>query len=141
MAGVAVLTPKQLNEKAGLSEAVARKVIQAAISLSDMDIKPGLEYEKSQSGNFSITTGSKNLDNLLGGGVRSKVITECYAPFGGGKSQLGMMLAVTVQLPKERGGVNGKAVYIDTEGSYSQNRVRQFAEGFGLDKDQTVDNI
>lgn len=142
MIGVAVLTPKQLNDKTGISEAVGRKVIQAAYGFTDMDFKAGLQYEKKQSDKFTITTGSNNIDALLGGGgIKSKVITECYAGFGGGKSQIGMMLATTVQLPKERGGMDGKAVYIDSEGSYSQARVRQFAEGLNLDQDKAVDNI
>ena len=45
MIGIAVLTPKLLNEKTGMSEAVSRKVIQAAMSLAKLDFKPGLEYE------------------------------------------------------------------------------------------------
>lgn len=142
MNGIAVLTPKQLNEKTGISEAVGRKAIQAAYGLTNMDFKPGLEYEETQKDNFTITTGSKNIDNLLGGGgIKSRVITETYAPFGGGKSQIGMMLAVTTQLAKDKGGVEAKAVYIDSEGSYSQKRIRQFAEGYGLDPEKTVDNI
>jgi len=142
MIDVAVLTAKQLNEKTGMSEAVGRKVIQAAMIFADLDIKPGLEYESKQSDKFTITTGSKNIDALIGGkGIKSRVITECYAGFGAGKSQLGMMLATTVQLPLEKGGVEGKCIYIDTEGSYSQSRVRQFAEGYGLDPEKTVDNI
>jgi DNA repair protein RadA len=142
MIDVAVLTAKQLNEKTGMSEAVGRKVIQAAMTFADLDIKSGLAYEEHQSDKFTITTGSKNIDALLGGkGIKSRVITECYAGFGAGKSQLGMMLATTVQLPLDKGGVDGKCIYIDTEGSYSQSRVRQFAEGLGLDPEKTVDNI
>ena len=142
MIDVAVLTAKQLNEKTGMSEAVGRKVIQAAMTFADLDIKSGLEYESHQADKFTIRTGSQNIDALLGGdGIKSRVITECYAGFGAGKSQLGMMLATTVQLPIDKGGAEGKCVYIDTEGSYSQSRVRQFAEGYELDPDQTVDNI
>lgn len=142
MIDVAVLSPKQLNEKAGLSESVGRKVIQAAMTFANLDLKAGLDYEEHQSDKFTITTGSKNIDNLLGGGgIKSRVITECYAGFGAGKSQLAMMLATTVQLPVDKGGADGKCVYIDTEGSYSQSRVRQFAKGLGIDTEKAVDNI
>ncbi|MGC9309889.1 MAG: DNA repair and recombination protein RadA, partial [Candidatus Nanoarchaeia archaeon] len=56
-------------------------------------------------------------------------------------TQLALSLAVTVQLPKDKGGVNGKAVYIDTEGTFRPERVRQFAEGLGANSDKVLKNI
>ena len=116
--GIAVMGPKELAETAGVGEAVARKVIQAARKMMDLGFQDGMEFAKSRDKIATITTGSKNLDNLLGGkGIEGKAITEVYGAYGSGKSQLGFCLAVNVQLPKEMGGANAKAVFIDTEGS------------------------
>ena len=56
-------------------------------------------------------------------------------------TQLGLTLAVTVQLPKEQGGANGKAVFIDTEGTFRPLRIRQIAEGMGANPDKVLKNI
>ena len=44
-------------------------------------------------------------------------ITEAFGEFRTGKTQLAHTLCVTSQLPKDRGGGNGKVIYIDTEGT------------------------
>jgi DNA repair protein RadA len=140
--GLAVLTPAGLSDMAGMSEAVARKAIQAARKMMDMGFVDGLAHEEKRKELFYITTGSKNVDNLLGGrGLQTKAITEAFGAFGSGKTQLALSLAVGVQLPVESGGANGKAVYIDTEGTFRPERVRQFAEGIGANSDKVLKNI
>ncbi len=140
--GLAVLTPAQLSETAGMSESVARKTIQASRKMMDLGFSDGLAQEEKRKELFHITTGSKNVDNLLGGkGIQTKAITEAFGAFGSGKTQLALSLAVGVQLPIEQGGANGKAVYIDTEGTFRPERVRQFAEGIGANGDKVLKNI
>ena len=126
--GVATMTPPILSELSGLGEASARKAIQAARNMLDLGFMDASEFEKKRQDVHYITTGSKNLDNLLGGrGIESKAITEVFGAFGSGKTQIALSLAVNVQLPKENGGANGKAVYIDTEGTFRPERVKQYA--------------
>ncbi|CAN0585147.1 unnamed protein product, partial [Ectocarpus sp. 12 AP-2014] len=48
----------------------------------------------------------------------------CGTP-GVGKTQFGMQLAVDVQIPHQFGGVGGGALYIDTEGSLTVERLSQ----------------
>jgi DNA repair protein RadA len=140
--GVAVLTPPQLAETAGMGEAAARKAIQAARSMMNLGFSDALAYDEKRKELDHITTGSKNLDGLLGGkGIETKSITEAFGAFGSGKTQLALSLAVNVQLPREKGGANGKAVYIDTEGTFRPERVRQFAEGIGANPDKVLKNI
>ncbi|KAF9977413.1 DNA repair protein rad51c [Actinomortierella ambigua] len=79
-----------------------------------------------------ITTSSKTLDRLLStqqgsGGVRPGEVTEFCGPAGVGKSQLGMQLAINVQLPPELGGVNGSSIYLDSEGSFIAKRAQEMA--------------
>jgi len=111
-------------------------------SMMDMGFSSGLELEEKRKELFHITTGSKNLDKLLGGkGIETKSITEAFGAFGSGKTQLALSLAVGVQLPVENGGANGKAVYIDTEGTFRPERIRAFAEGIGANPDKVLKNI
>jgi DNA repair protein RadA len=140
--GIATLTPPALAELTGLGESVSRKAIQAARGMLSLGFVDGSEFEKKRQDINFITTGSKNLDNLLGGkGVESKAITEAFGAFGSGKTQLALSLAVNVQLPKENGGANGKAVYIDTEGTFRPERIKQFAQGIGANPEKVLKNI
>ena len=68
-------------------------------------------------------------------------ITEAFGEFRTGKTQLAHTLCVSVQLPIEMGGGNGKAAYIDTEGTFRPDRIRSIAERFGVDPDVAVSNI
>lgn len=139
---LAVMSPATLSDTAGVSSAVARKAIQAARDLLDLGFSDGVEFAKKRANVNYITTGSKNLDELLGGrGVESKSITEAYGAFGSGKTQIGLSLAVNVQLPLDKGGAEGKCVFIDTEGTFRPERVKQFAEGINANPEKVLKNI
>ena len=79
-----------------------------------------------------VTTGSKDLDTILEGGIETGSITEIYGEFRSGKTQLCHTLCVTCQLPIDMGGGEGKALYIDTEGTFRPQRLQQIAERYGL---------
>ncbi|KAI3800455.1 hypothetical protein L1987_28546 [Smallanthus sonchifolius] len=80
-----------------------------------------------------ITTSCADLDNILGGGISCKEVTEIGGVPGIGKTQLGVQLVVNVQIPYDYGGVGGKAIYIDTEGSFMVERALQIAEACSAD--------
>lgn len=88
-----------------------------------------------------ITTGSKNLDALLGGGIETGAITELFGEFRTGKSQICHTLAVTCQLPETMGGGEGKCLYIDTEGTFRPVRLLAVAERLGLNGEEVLDNV
>lgn len=69
------------------------------------------------------------LDSLLRHGVPCGQMTEIYGPPGAGKTQLAIQLSINVQLPIEAGGLNGKTLYIDTEGSFMPSRALDMASG------------
>ncbi|CAH1802160.1 unnamed protein product [Owenia fusiformis] len=84
-----------------------------------------LQNEESQQ---CIVTFSEQLDNMLGGGLPVCKITEfCGAP-GAGKTQISIQLSVDVQIPTCFGGLQGEAVYIDTEGSFVAARAADIAK-------------
>ena len=86
MMNLAVMTPSSLSDVAGISEAVARKAIQASRNMLNLGFVDGSEYAKKRESVNYITTGSKNFDSLLGGkGVESRSITEAFGAFGSGK--------------------------------------------------------
>jgi hypothetical protein len=70
-----------------------------------------------------IVTYSHALDNVLGGGISVGEISEFCGVPGSGKTQLAMQLAVDVCIPTQFGGLGGECLYIDTEGSFSAERV------------------
>jgi DNA repair protein RadA len=142
MMSLAVMSPAALGDAAGVSSAVARKAIQAARNMLDLGFQDGVEFAKKRENVNYITTGSKKLDELLGGkGVESRSITEAFGAYGSGKTQLGLSLAVNTQLPSEKGGVSGKAVFIDTEGTFRPQRIKQIAEGLGANAEKVLKNI
>ena len=78
---------------------------------------------------------------MLGGGLETQTITEFYGEYGSGKSQICHQLCVNVQLPPERGGLDGAALYVDTENTFRLERIVQMANHLGLDPDEVVKNI
>ena len=140
--GLAVMTPPGLAELAGVGEAVARKAIQAARKMMKLGFQTGTDFAKKREEINYIATGSTNLNNLLGGkGVETKAMTEAFGAYGSGKTQLGLQLAVNVQLPLDMGGANGKAVFIDTEGTFRPDRIKQLAEAIGVNSEKILKNI
>jgi DNA repair protein RadA len=142
MMSLAVMSPAELGDTAGVSSAVARKAIQAARNMLNLGFQDGVEYAKKRANVSYITTGSKNFDELLGGkGVESRSITEAFGAYGSGKTQIGLTLAVNTQLPLEKGGANGKCVFIDTEGTFRPVRIKQIAESLGANSEKVLKNI
>jgi len=138
---IAVATPQELSTAVGIPLATAQRIIKAAREALDIRIKTALELKKERAVVKKITTGSKNLDALLSGGVETKTITEFFGEYGTGKTQICLQLSVNVQLPPEKGGLGGKAVYIDTEGTFRWERIESMARALGLDSDEVMSNI
>ena len=104
-------------------------------------ISPGIVPSLGMSSVTRFSTGVRSLDDLLEGGVEVGSITELIGEFGAGKTQICHQLAVMVQLPKEKGGLNARALYIDTEGTFRPERIIQIARAKQLDPEKTLENI
>lgn len=139
---IATASPKDLAEACEIGELTAKKIIMAAGDKADVGgFKTAEATMERQKHIEKITSGSKSLDELLGGGVETQSITECYGAFSSGKSQLGFQLSVNVQMPREKGGLNGCCIFIDTEGTFRPQRITQIAEARGLDAKKVLKNI
>lgn len=128
-------------EATGLTDQAAQKAVKAARSALKMGFITGVEVAEKRKEVKKISTGSKEVDKLIGGGVESQAIFEAFGEFGSGKTQLGLQLAVNVQLPEDKGGVNGTCIFIDTENTFRPERIRQLAEAKGLDPEKALKNI
>lgn len=89
----------------------------------------------------TLTTGSVELDKLLEGGIETGSITEVFGEFRTGKTQLCHTLCITCQMAVTDGGAEGKAIYLDTEGSFRPSRLQAIAERFGLDPAVALENV
>mmetsp|Transcript_5125 Transcript_5125/g.7547 ORF Transcript_5125/g.7547 Transcript_5125/m.7547 type:complete len:241 (+) Transcript_5125:331-1053(+) len=89
----------------------------------------------------TLTTGAVELDKLLEGGIETGSITEVFGEFRTGKTQLCHTLCVTCQMPVSSGGAEGKAIYIDTEGTFRPEKLTAIAERFGLDPALALENV
>jgi DNA repair protein RAD51 len=88
-----------------------------------------------------LSTGCSELDSILNGGIESGSLTEIFGEFRTGKTQLCHTLCITCQLPKSKGGGEGKALYIDTEGTFRPEKLKPIAERYGLDVDEAIENV
>jgi len=137
---LATATAKELAP-AGIGEKKALEVISEARSSMALSFIRADELLKTRQTVLRLTTGSKTLDELMGGGLETQTITEFYGEYGSGKSQLCHQLCVNVQLPPERGGLGGGALYIDTENTFRTERIVQMSHHLGLDPEEVAKNI
>ena len=134
---IAVSSPGEMMDAAGITESAARKMINFARNSLDMGFESGADILKRREQISKITTGSENIDNLMGGGFETGAITECFGEFGSGKTQIGHLLAVRCQIDDP----DAVAVYIDTENTFRPERIIQLAKGAGVDPEQALQNV
>ena len=138
---IGVSSPGEMVNIAGVTEATARKIINAARSKLEMGFETGEELLKKRENLTKISTGSQSLNAMLGGGIETGAITEVYGAYGSGKTSLAHQLAVNVQLPKDKGGADGIAVWIDSEGTIRPEYIVKMALAQGLDPKKALKNF
>jgi transcription termination factor NusA len=123
----------------GLGEKTAKKLIwnaRNALGMTDFtnasQINEDTEY---------FSTGSSELNKILGGGFQTGKLTEVFGPFKSGKTNLAHTISVTIQLPKSRGGLNAAVAYIDTENTFSREKIKRIAQRFELNPNEVLNHI
>jgi len=140
-AKLAAASPHELSEIGGMGVESAKKAIEAAKSMVEIGFETAEEVFERRKNIGRITTGSKALDELLGGGVETQAITEAYAKFSSGKSQIGFQLSVNAQKPPEQGGIGKGVIFVDTEHTFRPDRIAMLAEAQGMDVSEVLRNI
>ncbi len=137
MLSIAVTSPKEFVEIAGVTEVAARKMIQYAREKLDLGFESGEDVLKKRESIEKIHSGSQALDTLLGGGFETRAITEAYASYGSGKTQIGHVIATHClkQYP------DSHVVYIDTESTFRPERIVSIAKGIDLDPQEALKRI
>jgi len=141
VSGVNMTTRRQMLKIKGMSEAKVEKIKEAAHKIMGSSFATGLELQERRKRVLTISTGSKVVDAMLGGGLMSQSITEVYGEYRTGKTQLAHTMSVVAQLPPDFGGAAGKIAYIDTEGTFRPDRIRSIADRFGVNGDMALENI
>ncbi|KAJ7631155.1 Rad51-domain-containing protein [Roridomyces roridus] len=147
VSGVNMTTRRQLLKIKGMSEAKVEKIKEAAhkILVCPIQTRPypltpidaqgssfatGVEVQDKRKKVLTISTGSKAVDGILGGGIMSQSITEVYGEFRTGKTQMAHTMSVVAQLPPDLG-----------EGTFRPDRIKSIADRFGVDGNMALENI
>ena len=128
--GLAVASPGELSNTADVGESSAADIIKAAREAADIggfETGSDVLQRREQIGKLQWLV--PEVDEMLGGGVETQSITEVYGEFGAGKSQVTHQLVVNVQLPREHGGLEGSAIFIDTEDTFRPERIDDMVRG------------
>ena len=126
---------------AGIGEKQAAKIIGVARDSISLAFIRADELMKMKANVLRLTTGSKAFDGLIGGGLETQTITEIYGEYGVGKSILCHQLAINVQLPLDKGGLDGGALYLDTEQTFRPEWIVRMATSAGLDPAEAASRI
>ena len=123
----------EIAEITGMDRDQAEKVVTAAHKylqehkVMEQTFQTGrekLSHRQNSVDKNRISTGCDALNDLLGGGFEPQAVTEFYGIYGCGKTQICHTAAVMSQLTKEQGGLEGEVIWIDTEGTFRPERIR-----------------
>lgn len=139
--------PMSVSDVTGLdvdrATSICNKARTKLVELGQLqkDFVTATEIYKKRQSIERISTGTTSIDDLLDGGIETQAITEIYGEYGTGKTQICHTLCVMVQSPKDKGGLEGGAIYIDTEGTFRPERLHRIAEAKGFDPDEILENV
>ena len=137
--GISDATGLDLDKATSICNKARAKLVE--LGKLEKDFVTATEIYKKRQTIERISTGTKSLDDLLGGGVETQAITEIYGEYGTGKTQICHTLCVMVQLPKDKGGLNAGAIYIDTENTFRPERIYRIAETRDLDPNEALEQV
>jgi len=136
---IADRTSTDLVRATDLCNKARLKIVEAGIL--EKDFVSATEIYKKRLAIERFTTGVRSLDTLTGGGIETQAVSEFYGEFGSGKTQLCHTACITVQLPKDQGGLDAGAIYVDTENTFRPERIVGIATARGLDPDKILSRI
>ncbi len=138
---IAAASSGEISGKTSIGESTAKKIIGAARNELEMGFDTASKVYEEKDDITQISTNSDKIDELIGGGIETQTISEVYGGYGSGKSQMAFQLSVNVQKEEGEGGLGKGCVFIDTENTFSPERVKEIAENHDMDPDEVLDNI
>ncbi|MFW9928556.1 MAG: hypothetical protein ACFFD1_04115 [Candidatus Thorarchaeota archaeon] len=127
----------ELIKLSGIGEQTALKIWKISQQYHNLNAKTASTIVKQQDNILYCSTGSEAVNNLLGGGIATKAITEFFGEAGMGKTQICYTAAVFALLPKSEGGFvtdnklqsdQPRVIWIDTEGTFKGERIQEIVE-------------
>ena len=140
---IAHSTLKKLMDVKGISEQKAMKlkeIIKSNQLVSSGFLTAAAKLEDTKD-LIMLSTGSTELDGMLCGGIETGSLTEVFGEFRTGKTQLCHTLCVTCQRPLDQGGAEGRAIYVDTEGTFRPQKLVAIAQRFGMNPEEVLENV
>ncbi|MFX0136772.1 MAG: DNA repair and recombination protein RadA [Candidatus Hodarchaeota archaeon] len=139
---LAVASPNEISSITSIGESTIGKIIAAARDSLDIGFESAAELLERRKLMEKFTSGSEQIDAMLGGGIETRTLIEVYGEFRTGKTQIAHQLCVTVQLPRENGGLSADALYIDAEGTFRPERLLEIVEKYpDLDPKSILDRV
>lgn len=140
---IATSPSSTISEKTGIGEGICGKAIRSARSKLNIGFTTATNFLEERKNIQRFTTGCKALNELVSSkelkigsdikeseindGIELGSIYELAGEFRTGKTQIAHQLCITVQLSKDKGGLDAEALYIDTEGTFRPERLLQIA--------------
>lgn len=144
---LAVMSSEELVEKIDCSKDTAQQHILNAQNLLretdmiDKEFQTANESLEKRKEILRLSTGSKELDTLLKGGIESQAMTEFYGEYGSGKSQICFTCSVLATQPEGNGGIDSDVLFFDTEGTFRSERIAEIAGERDLDIKAVLERI
>ncbi|MHA1397777.1 MAG: AAA family ATPase [Candidatus Heimdallarchaeaceae archaeon] len=124
--GIKSLTQKQLESLPGISENTASLLLAQFKTKREGSLFMSLEEREAlETERRKILTGSSTLDDLLQGGIPTGTFVELYGAPQSGKTQICYSISANCLLPEDFGGLESGVIWLDTEGSFNSQRLRQ----------------
>ena len=134
---LATQNPTEMANVTGIGEKQCRKFINEANEKCQLGFETPTEFTKKREKYSKISTGYLPFDEMLEGGFEQGHISEVHGATGKGKSQLSHLMVVRALMNNK----TDKSLYIDTENTFSKERISDFAKANKLDIKNTLNRI
>ncbi|KAI6111528.1 hypothetical protein EV401DRAFT_2075457 [Pisolithus croceorrhizus] len=124
VADILLATPSELSRTCRITPQEANEIIARTCQEQAQPLRRLADILADEHDEM-FTTGDGELDTLLGGGVRTGMLWETVGESAAGKTQLGLQLSLSVQLPTDLGGLSGAACYITVASRLQTTRLEQ----------------
>ena len=130
---IATASLREIMAIEGIGEPTAKKFIEEAGKTLTLKFMFADDFAEMMGKRENLSFGVPLMDELVDGGLPTNSISELFGEFGSGKSQICHQLAVIAQLPKEKGGLGCRVLYIDVESVFQPEKIIAIGKRFGVE--------